>query len=152
MKLNILNTREIKGILKLLDSQFGFSSSLDYVFLKNDKGKVYIVSRGIGEIDLSKLKINSIGLYFGELKGTELRLSLEGSQIIGPLAEKNVVSLDEGLLKLYFAGHNLEMDLGSKNRFVILKFREDFIGCCKYKEGKILNFLPKEHRTVSLVY
>ena len=152
MKLKILNTRQKKDLFLMLKNQFGFSLKLDYVFLRNERGKVYIISEDMAKIDLNKLKINTMGLYFGEWKGNELRLSLEGAQMIGPTAKENVVELNEGLLKLYFSGHDFEMDLGSENRFVILKFREDFVGCCKYKEGKILNFLPKEHRTAELVY
>ncbi|MBW2963259.1 hypothetical protein KY306_00600 [Candidatus Woesearchaeota archaeon] len=151
-KLEVLNTREIKEIRKLLDSQFGFSGDLDYVFLKNEKNKIFIVSKDFKKIDFDKLKINTIGLYFGEWRRKELRLSLEGSQMIGPLAGKNVVDLDEQQLKWYFEGMDLDMDLGAENRFVLLKFREDFIGCSKYKENKLLNFMPKEHRTVDLIY
>ena len=152
MKLEVLNTREIKAIRKLLDSQFGFKEKLNYVFLKNDKNKVFIVSEDVKKIDLDKLKINTIVLYFGEWRKKEFRLSLEGSQMIGPLAKKNVVFLDEQQMKWYFEGMDLDMDLGAENRFVILKFREDFIGCAKYKEGKLLNFMPKEHRSTDLIY
>jgi len=151
-KLEVLNTREIKEIRKLLDSQFDFASDLDYVFLKNEKNKIFIVSKDFKKIDFDKLRINTIGLYFGEWRRNELRLSLEGSQMVGPLAGKNVVSLDEQQLKWYFEGMDLDMDLGAENRFVLLKFRKDFIGCAKYKERKLLNFMPKEHRTVDLIY
>ena len=151
-KLEIQNTRFVKEIHKLLSSQFGFSSKLDYVFLKNEKGKVFIVSKDAGAIDLSKLRINTVGFYLGELKGGEFRLSLEGCSMIGNRCDKNIISLDEKQMKWYFEGFDLEMDLGSESKFVLLKFEEDFVGCCKYKDGKVLNFLPKEHRTVDLVY
>ncbi|MCK4589103.1 MAG: hypothetical protein KAT77_01575 [Nanoarchaeota archaeon] len=167
-KLEIQNTRFVKELHKLLGSQFGFSGKLDYVFLKstkakplgrqrqslsaNEKGKVYIISKDVGSIDLNKLRINTVGFYLGELKGKEFRLSLEGCSMIGSKASKNIVNLEEQQMKWYFEGLDLEMDLGSENRFVLLKFGEDFIGCCKYKDGKVLNFLPKEHRTSSLVY
>ncbi len=151
-KLEIQNTRFVKEIHKLLSSQFGFSSKLDYVFLKNDKGKVFIVSKDVGSIDLNKLRINTIGFYLGELKGGEFRLSLEACSMVGADCKKNVIVLDEKQMKWYFEGLDLEMDLEGRNRFVLLKFKEDFIGCAKYKEGKILNFMPKEHRTIALVY
>ncbi len=151
-KLEIQNTRFVKEIHKLLSSQFGFVGKLDYVFLKNEKGKVFIISKDVGSIDLNKLRINTVGFYLGELKGKEFRLSLEGSQMIGEKSNKNIISLEEQQLKWYFEGLDLEMDLGSENRFVLLKFREDFVGCAKYKEGKILNFMPKEHRSTDLIY
>ena len=30
--------------------------------------------------------------------------------------------------------------------FIILKYKKDFIGCGRYKEGKIFNYVPKERR------
>lgn len=151
-KLEIQNTRFIKEIHKLLERQFGFTSKLNYVFLMNEKKKVFIVSKDISSIDFSKLRINTVGFYLGELKGDEFRLSLEGCSMIGSECNKNIISLDEKQMKWYFEGFDLEMDLGLESRFVLLKFKEDFIGCCKYKERKVLNFLPKEHRTIDLVY
>lgn len=72
--------------------------------------------------------------------------------MIGPKATKNIIVLDEQQMKWYFSGADLDMDLGGENRFVLLKFKDDFIGCAKYKEGKLLNFMPKEQRTNELVY
>jgi len=152
MKLEIQNTRKIKEIHKLLEKQFGFDSKLDYVFLKNEKGKVFIVSKAVGEIDYSKLRINTMGFYLGELKGGEFRLSFEGCSLIGPGCSENIIFLEEQELKWYFEGLDLEMDLGGEARFVLLKFGEDFVGCAKYKDGKVFNFMPKEHRTVDLIY
>lgn len=152
MNLNILHTREVKEIRRILFEEFGFDGSLDYNFLKSEKKKVYLSSKDLGRVDLDKLRINSMGLYFGEMKDGRLRLSLEGTQLIGPKSTKNVLVLDERQMKWYFSGADLDMDLGGENRFVLLKFRDDFIGCAKYKEGKLLNFMPKEQRTNDLVY
>ena len=41
--LNILNTREIKKILNLLNEQFGFEDKLNYVFLQNKDGKIFLI-------------------------------------------------------------------------------------------------------------
>lgn len=104
-KLKILNNKEIKGILKLLDNQFGFKEKFDYVFLMSSKNKIYLVNKNIGEIDIEKLRIDAIGLYFGELNHGELRLSIEGSQIIGKKASKNIVELDKKGVFLSFHYH-----------------------------------------------
>ena len=83
--------KEIKKIMQLIEKQWNAKLKLGYAFLKTEKGKIYIVNEDISKLDLSKLRINSIGLYFGELRGDELRLSIEGSQIIGKNASKNVI-------------------------------------------------------------
>ena len=144
-QLKILNNKEIKGILKLLKYQFGFKEKFNYVFLMSSKNKIYLVNKNIGEIDLEKIRIDAIGLYFGELNHGELRLSIEGSQMIGKKANKNIVELDKKESELWSMGNDIDKGLDVSG-FVILKHKKDFIGCGKYKEGKIFNYVPKERR------
>ena len=64
LELKILNSKEIKEIYKMIESQWGAKIKLDYGFLRNNKGRVFIVSKDISKIDLSKLRLNSVGMYF----------------------------------------------------------------------------------------
>ena len=41
---------------------------------------------------------------------------------------------------------SVDVNLLENNGFVILKYKTDFVGCGKVKEGKILNFLSKIRR------
>lgn len=147
-KLKILNTKEIKNIKKIIKNHWGADTELDYAFLMNDKGKIFIINREIGEIDLSKLNINNIGLYFGELMFGELRLSIEGSQIIGTFTKKNIVNLNEKQTEEWMQGNDVSVESKNLNLngFIIIKHDKDFLGSGKYKEGKILNYVPKERR------
>ncbi|MBI2665303.1 hypothetical protein HYX12_01615 [Candidatus Woesearchaeota archaeon] len=152
-QLEILNTREVKLIKDALMEQFGYFPEEDFAYLMNDKKRVFIVNKDIGKIELKNLIIDRIGLYFGEIMNDKsFRLSKEGAQLLDREAKENrkkldnTVDLTEKELKDYFQGQDLEKDLGGKNRLVLLYFNRDIIGCAKYKEGKILNFLPKIHR------
>ena len=149
-QLKILNTREVKKIKELLKEQFGFSGVLDYAFLLNAKGRLFIVNRDVSRIDLKKLRVDKYGLYFGELRD-DLRLSMEGAQIVGGKAKKNIVELNEEEIREYFLGLDLEKDLGLESRWLLLKYGGDVISCAKYKDKKILNFLPKIHRSKELI-
>lgn len=150
--LKILNTREVKKIKELLKKQFNFSSPLDYVFLLNSQKKLFILSRDLlSQINLAKLSILKSGLYFGELKKGELRLSMEGAWLIGKKAKKNVFVFNKEEVKKYFQGEGLSKDLGEERRYLLLKFGEDVFSCARYKEGRIINFLPKAHRTSDLI-
>ncbi len=149
-KLKILNTREIKKIKEKLKEQFDFNGELDYAFLLNEKGRLFIVNKDISRVDLGKLKVDKYGMYFGEWKD-ELRLSMEGAWLVGKKAKKNIVELNEKELKKYFLGENLEKDLGSENKWVLLKYNGDIISCAKYKDKKIINFLPKIHRSKEVI-
>ena len=94
-QLKIINSKEIKEILKLIEAQWGAKLKPDYAFLKNTKNRIFIVNRDISKIDFSKLRINSVGMYFCEIDKLGIRLSIEGSQMVGLKAEKNIVEVDE---------------------------------------------------------
>lgn len=151
-QLKILNSRDVKKIREKVEQQFGYFPQEHYAFLQNEKQRLFIVSRDIAKIDLNKLRIERIGLYFGEIYATEIRLSKEGAQLLGREAYykkkklKNVLDLSEEEVRKYFQGKDLEKDLGETARLVLLRFGNDVFGCAKYKEKKILNFMPKNHR------
>lgn len=84
-------------------------------------------------------------MYIGEFKKGELRLSIEGSQLIGPHAKKNVVELDRNELRQWLRGEDLIKEVKEEG-YVIMKSNNDFVGCGRVKEGKILNFVPKARR------
>ncbi len=146
-----VSSKELKHILAKLDEQFGcgVSWSDGFFWLMSDKDNLYLISRDVEKIDISDLRINSFGLYFGEYKNGELRLSIEGSQIIGPLAKKNVVELSEDQLKVWFKGQDFELSTDSQG-FVILKSNNDFVGCGRVKDFRILNFVPKARRLLEV--
>lgn len=150
-KLKILNTREVKSIKEKLKEQFGISELGDYVFLLNNKGKLFFINKDLSRIEVDKLKVDKYGLYFGELRNEELRLSMQGAGLIGKKAKKNVVEISKEEIQDYFIGLDLDKDFGEGKKFVLLKYGDDIVGCAKYKEGKVLNFLPKINRTKDLI-
>lgn len=202
-QLHFLNRKRIKEIFEVLGIQYGlkkgYEEKLDYVFMINGDNRINIINPSVASINLDVLHISSLGLYFGELKESEnnkedeIRLSIEGSQIIGPFATKNVVEISEGLMRLWIRGYDIEIEnYGSKrsnnknievmnhekkgndeksnekrsgdmtssnkisndkkknekqeNAFVIVKYKNDFFGCGRLKDGIILNHIPKERR------
>ena len=145
LELKILNRKKIKEILALIKKQWDSDFKTDLVFLINEKNKIFLVNKKIFDLELEKLKINSIGLYFGELKNNELRLSIEGSQLIGKDAKQNLVELNEKQAMQWLKGQDIDIK-GNYNGFVIIKHKNDFLGTGKYKHGKVLNFVPKARR------
>ena len=144
-ELKILNNKEIKEIYRLVEKQWGAKIKLDYGFLKNNKNRIFVVNKDISKIDFSKLRLNSVGMYFCEIDSRGIRLSIEGSQIIGPKAAKNIVELDEEETRKWLKGEDLEKK-GDYSGFVILKHNKDFLGNGKYTNGRILNYVGKTRR------
>ena len=141
--LKLLSNKEKKLLFKQLQEQFDFSGNLDYSLFINQDKKIFIFNKD-AEINFSKIKVNSLGLYFANVEN-EIRLTIEGSQIIGPHSKKNILEINEDQLQDWIHGRDLET--GKKlEGFVLIKNNNDFYGTGKYKEGKILNFIPKERR------
>ena len=145
-ELKILNNKEIKKILELIELQWGAKLKLEYGFLKNNKNRVFIISKDISKIDTSKLRLNSAGMYFCEIDGKGIRLSIEGSQIAGHYATKNIIEINEDETKRWFKGEDLEKECKDCSGFIILKNKNDFLGNGKYANGKILNYVGKTRR------
>jgi len=143
---SIMRSREIKQFFKIIEKQFG---KIPELFEKNafiqGKEKIYMITREVERIPLDELRINNLGLYVAELKNEQLRLSIEGSQIIGPTATKNVHELDKEEMKEWLKGKDLPCSK-EYDGFVIIKYGEDYMGTGKYREGMILNFVPKARR------
>jgi len=122
----------------------------DFVVAKGSKkNKIWIMSKELIEFDYGKIKLDSAGLYFGREDSGKIRLSIEGAQIVGKSAKKNIVYLDEGELSKYIKGENVkpsEIIACEEGEYVLVKYKEDVVGCGKFKEGILINILPKSRK------
>lgn len=145
--IRILNSKEIKHIHQQLEEQFTFTKKLDFAFLMNQKNKIYIVSKDIGSIDLESFRKDSIGLYFAHQATDGIRLTIEGSQLVGPSAKKNILEINSNQLKEYVRGFELhKRHFKEPEGYYLVKHEDDFIGCIKITQDKILSFLSKARR------
>ncbi len=151
-KINVLNSKEIKRLRERVDRDFGYFLEEDYAFLRNEGDNIFVVSKDITRLDLNHLIIDKMGLYFAEARDEQVRLSKEGAQLLALEAKKkgktlkNTVSLTEAEVKDYFLGKYIEKSCGEQSKSVLLLYKDQVLGCAKYKDGKIINFLPKIHR------
>lgn len=142
--LRILNSKEVRHMLGELNDHFGTGFSTDNVFLENNKERIFMLSRDYGRIDDKKLRINNLGVYFCAREKDGFRLSLEGSQLIN--AKKNIYNATKEEAGKWIAGEILKIEAADLDGYVIVKYKEDAIGCGKYREGEILNSVPKDRR------
>ncbi len=154
-----MKRKEASSLLEQIGEEYGCDAKIllidRYVFFISDKNKVYIINEELKDIDTQTLRINSFGLYFCEINRGKIRLSIEGSQIIGPIATKNVTEFDDVTAKKWIMGEDIEEWTEETKGFTIIKHNvkaandkimTDFLGCGKYKEQRILNFIPKQRR------
>ncbi|MBN1275507.1 hypothetical protein JXA12_04425 [Candidatus Woesearchaeota archaeon] len=150
-----LNSKDRKRLLQALQEQFGVEELPWAVFVQNAKGKVYVVNRDVERVDYESLRIDSIGLYLGAWQADGFRLSMEGSQLLAPIASRNVVEVDGGQRRSWLKGEDLPWQ-GSGNEFVIVRHGGDVLGCGKVRQPRVgkdegvvlLNYVPKARRLV----
>ncbi len=143
--LKILNSKEKRNILDNLKEQFQYNLDMPYTFLMNSEEKIFLVTQDLAKIDLEQLRVNNIGLYFGKKEKDGIRLSIEGSQIVGKNAQKNVLELTEEETMRWFRGLEISVEKDIPG-YLLLKNKNDFIGCGKCKNGKIINYVEKGRR------
>ena len=144
----VLNGKKVRQLMKLLEEQWGVKEIPDCGFLQKEND-VFLITRSVDAVDLRTLNLNSLGLYFAELRNEQLRLSIEGSQLIGKQA-KNVISLSDAQIAAWMRGEDLVLDDGSgreeTDRFCIIENKGNFYGCGRVKDGNLINFVPKSRR------
>lgn len=149
--LTILNKKETKKILEMIKEQWNCDAKnfSDFVFMKNSKDKFYVVNKEVFDFHIDKLRISKLGMYFGELHKGEFRSSIEGSQLIGKTAKRNIAELDDEQISTWIRGEDVELPLDIKaGGFLLIKNNNNYYGCGKYKtaEKKLLNYYPKIRR------
>jgi len=144
-----LPKKELERIFRILKEQFGIREEIlgelgeKYVFFWNKEGKVYILTKEAYNLLKELKKAEKFGLYILRIEKDGVRMSIEGSQIFGPFCEKNVV---EGDVKSFLLGG--ELKIKGKGYFIVKKGNY-YAGCCKVKEDKFLNYIPKHRRLSS---
>lgn len=150
-KMRVLTKEEVKDLERMIEKNYGSRVNLkDYLVLINKKNKIWLVNKEVLNLDLDKLKIDSLGLGFGKLKRNEkIHLTIEGSQIVGKNATKNIAILDEKDAVKFMQGSNVkpkeEIDCEYHN-FAIVKCKDDILGSSLLIEDGLKNLIPKSRR------
>ena len=148
--IKVLNKNEKEKFVRQLNEQFGIKE-IDWNIAKFGKERIILFSQGISEKEIQTLdrfaRVEGIGVYFAKFdeKTNDLRLSIEGTQLLKDQITKNIFILDSKQAEEWMMGHDLNITTGKKG-FFIIKFKDDFLGTGKISENKISNFIPKSRR------
>ncbi|MEN7982271.1 MAG: hypothetical protein ABFQ65_02400 [Nanoarchaeota archaeon] len=147
--LKILNKHEKQEIENKLKNQFGIKS-ISGILLKRGAERIFLyqgefTKQEIKKLDYMKINVERVGVYFCKFQNNEIRLSIEGTQILKDQITKNIFELNKEQAETWMKGGELNIKTGVKG-FVIMKYKEDLLGCGKASEEKITNFIPKNRR------
>jgi NOL1/NOP2/fmu family ribosome biogenesis protein len=136
---------DTQKLSKIVEEQFG--AKIDFKLKKAGKRKVYAYKEC--KTLSQPIEIIHHGVYFGKLdKKGKIRLSIEGAQLIGKKAKKNIIEVNHNEAAKWMKGENLkvEPEKSENQGYIILKWKNYYLGCGELKNGIIRNYVPKDRR------
>ncbi len=148
--IHFLSNQETQEILSKLNAQFGIQK-IPGKLIKIGKERIFLFQGEFSEEQIKNLEkitfIERIGIYIGAifLPTNEIRLSIEATQILKDQITKNISEIEDKQLDSWMHGQELNIQTELKG-IIIIKHKEDYLGCGKASENKIGNFIPKSRR------
>ena len=147
-KIKILTQQEKKQIENKLEEQFGIKEVPGKIIMRGAE-RLFFFTGEINELEIRKIEeiapVEKIGIYFAKIINDNIKLTIEGTQILKNQIKKNIFELNSEQAEEWMMGRELNISTGLKG-FVVMKNKEDFLGCGKASEHKITNFIPKSRR------
>lgn len=147
-QIKILNRNEKQEITNKLKKQFGIEN-FPGIIIKMGEERLFFFQGSFDEKQIKKLEktipIEKIGIYFGKEQDSQIRLSIEGIHLLKTQINKNIFELNKEQMEKWVTGQELDIQTGKKD-FLIMKYKNDFLGCGKASEKKIGNYMPKSRR------
>jgi NOL1/NOP2/fmu family ribosome biogenesis protein len=157
-KYNVLNAKQIKDLHKKISEQWGavFDTKKEYIYLLSKKDKIYLLNRNLlTTVDIKafdKIIVDRAGLYFAEFTKYGLRLSMEGSRLIGSSATQNLVMLGKTEARLWLKGQSLPHQADGSGFTIVAHADEtgtDYLGCGRVVKSGLENYVPKTRRILA---
>jgi len=138
-------------IRKIVEKNFDatLDENLDFEIRKE---RVYVFKKELRYIynflKEKKIRLENLGIYFGKLKKNDkIQLSIEGSQLVGKTAKKNVIEIKnyEELKKFLTEEKNLKLEDFNveKHNFPIVKYKDYIVCSAASLENEIKSLFPK---------
>lgn len=158
MKLEEYTPSQLTELSQQLKENWG----IEYTFTNElifevGKRRLRMINDHLKKIYQDFLNIEVVGLYFAQFdKNGKLRLSLEGSIKLGPLASKNFYILNYEQVKLWVSGKDIELESKESSElsvYPLISYESQFLGCGLHSgiKKRIFNLVPKVRR-IEILY
>ena len=154
--MKFLTSKEKKELLNKIIAIYECNNFIEnaVVALSGKEEKIWLMSREVAEFDYGNLRLNSAGIYFGRFDNEKLRMSIEGAQIVGKSAKKNLAIISQEDAQNFIRGQDLlaEKEIScEEGQNVIVLSESTILGVSKYKSGSLLSVLPKNRKIVNKI-
>jgi len=104
-----------------------------------------MVSEAVYNLLVQQPFAGPVGLYIGEYNPRVIRLSMDGAQLLGSTASKNIIELDEKQAQAWLQGKPMNYKAKHKG-YVIVVNQGAILGCGRLSEGVLHSYVPKVRR------
>lgn len=148
-----MNEKELRELIK---RKFGCEIENDLAFFQR-KEKIFVLKKDVlnalDKLLEKKVNIVNYGIYFGKEKINNIQLTIEGSQIVGKNAVKNVYEFkDFSIFERFLKGEEFEIpnELKESENYPIAKWKDYFAGSIfvDRKRNKIVTRVSKGRRAL----
>jgi len=147
-RLKIFSLAEKNKLIEQLNKQFGIKD-IPGIFIMRGAERIFLYQGDLNPREIREyeetLPVERVGAYFAKEQNGEIRLSIEGVYMIKDQITRGVYELSEEEMKTWMHGSEINVNSGYK-QFVVMKYKNFFLGCGKASEEKITNFMPKSRR------
>ena len=143
MTFTLLSSKESKTFRKSIEERWNVVVPREHSFFKSTSGKIFAITKDASNIDISSLRLSSLGLYIAD-DTYGLRLSVEGAQLYCKDAKKNMVELSLEQKKMWMQGKDI-IDI-TGDGWVVVRSVKDILGCGLVKKKVLKNYYPKARR------
>lgn len=148
MTFRILSENERKEIEEKLNEQFGIKK-IPGMLLKMGAERIFLFLGDLNEKQIIQLEetapIERIGVYFAKYLNEQVKLSMEGVDLLKNQITKEIFELNEEQALQWMMGRELDIKT-DKQTLLVMKHKDYFLGCGKASKEKIGNFIPKNRR------
>lgn len=138
---------EFEELLNELEEIYGFKTETfkDYEFMKK-QNRIYIINKDCANVKLGNLNVEGKGILFARSDKT-LKLTTNAIQIFGKHASKRVVELTEEQTNKFVKRKDIfDFEIDLKDGYVIVKYKNLFLGCGQLKNQILKSLIPKYKR------
>ena len=147
MNIEFYNTKKRKKLISQLNEQFGIVE-IPRILFETGKEKIRAFSGTLNREEIQTLgtitNIEIIGLYICKQEMGGIRLSFDGSMLLGTEAKENTIELNAEQAHEWLNGKDLPIQ--EKKGMYLIKYGHDILGCGAGDNTIVHNFVPKERR------
>ncbi len=146
-KIVLLNSSKKSAFQAMLKRCYDAEDFSDKVLIQVGEGKIRLTTNDTIRVAEKMQGVHSLGLYVAKVKGNDVVLSIEGSQLLCNRIKKNRIELTKEQSKLWMEGAPLQLEKFITARYVVAFYKDLCLGCGRVSvDGKIYPHVPKWRR------